>query len=110
MPKADATELAPKKSATETLRYTLSVPEGFLVSGPSVQRFQSQPHFFGESPERRPWAIKREDRPAAFAGRSESRLSCPSGHRDTAVAYTGKYPIPPRIIYRQLQRATPPGI
>src|SRR5207245_7482383 len=25
---------------------------------------------FGEAPERRPWAIKREDRPAAFAGRS----------------------------------------
>ena len=27
-------------------------------------------HFFGEAPERRPWAIKRENRPAAFAGRS----------------------------------------
>src|SRR6266699_1653811 len=25
------------------------------------------PHFFGEASERRPWAIKREDRPAAFA-------------------------------------------
>jgi hypothetical protein len=32
------------------------------------------PHFFGEAPERRPWAIKREDRPAAFAGRSDSSL------------------------------------
>jgi len=28
-------------------------------------------HFFGEAPERRPWAIKRENRPAAFAGRSK---------------------------------------
>ena len=28
------------------------------------------PISFGEAPERRPWAIKREDRPAAFAGRS----------------------------------------
>jgi hypothetical protein len=52
-------------------------------------------HFFGEAPERRPWAIKREDRSAAFAGRSKSRLLGPSGHGDTAVAYTGEYPIHP---------------
>ena len=31
-------------------------------------------HFFGEAPERRPWAIKREIRPAAFAGRSAPKL------------------------------------
>jgi hypothetical protein len=32
---------------------------------------RSQQHFFGEVPEQRPWAIKRDDRPAALAGRSE---------------------------------------
>ena len=34
---------------------------------------RNQAHFFGEVSERRPWAFKREDRPAAFAGRSASR-------------------------------------
>jgi hypothetical protein len=93
----------------ETLRHTSSVLEGFWFLPPAARRFLKSAHFFGEAPERRPWAIKREDRPAAFAGRSKSRLSCPSSHRDTAVAYTGKYPIPPRIVYRQLQHATPAG-
>lgn len=32
-------------------------------------------HFFGEAPERRPWALKGDDRPAGFAGRSELRSS-----------------------------------
>lgn len=59
MPKAEATELAPKKSA-EALRYP-TVAKGFLA-----WVFQS-PHFFGEASERRPWAYKREDSRAAFA-------------------------------------------
>ena len=49
--------------------------------------------FGGASEEMRPWAIKREDRPAAFAGRSDSgfRSSC---RWDTGRAYTSEYPIP----------------
>ena len=43
-----------------------------------------------KSPERRPWALKREGRPAAFAGRSESVLL----GWDTSLAYTNEYPIP----------------
>jgi len=42
--------------------------EGCLLSD---RERQESLHFFGETPERRPWAIKREDRPAAFAGRSQ---------------------------------------
>lgn len=54
-------------------------------------RKQENLHFFGETPERRPWATKREDRPAAFAGRSKllSRVV-----RDTTGVYTTEYPIP----------------
>jgi hypothetical protein len=48
--------------------------------------------FLGEAFERRPWAITREDRPAAFAGRSFGRFHG-IGYRS---AYTGEYPIPPR--------------
>jgi hypothetical protein len=51
-------------------------------------------HFFGEVSDRRPWAKKREDRPAAFAGRSTSRSSIPVAGIP-ALAYTGEYPIPP---------------
>ena len=94
MPKADATELAPKKSAIRPSGTLFcGVPEGFCFW---VQVLKSA-HFFGEASERRPWAVKREDRPAAFAGRSKSRLLGSSRCRDTAVAYTGEYPIPPRI-------------
>ena len=47
-------------------------------------------HFFGEVPRAEALGLNREDRPAAFAGRSESiRLG-----RDTALAYTNEYPIP----------------
>jgi len=66
MPKADATELAPKKSAIS--------PPMFLIEHGRACLFERDKQkslpFFGEAPERRPWAIKREDRPAAFAGRS----------------------------------------
>jgi hypothetical protein len=110
MPKTDATELAPKKSAynLETLRHTSSVLEGFWFLPQADQRFLKSAHFFGEVPERRSWAITCEDRPAAFAGRSKSRLSSPCG--------IGIPPLPiqasilsPRIIYRPLQLATPTG-
>jgi hypothetical protein len=37
----------------------------------SVLRPAKALHFFGEASEQRPWAFKREDRPAVFAGRSE---------------------------------------
>src|SRR3974377_518470 len=40
--------------------------EGFLFRTEKTKSL----HFFGEVPEQRPWATKREDRPAAFAGRS----------------------------------------
>jgi hypothetical protein len=43
---------------------------GLVLSEPAKNK-RSSLHFFGEAPERRPWAIKRDDRPAAFAGRSE---------------------------------------
>ena len=87
MPKADATGLAPKKSAYDTLRYIHRVPEGFVIrnncsaSGAAqlslsafLKGFKEKPNFIGEVSERRPWAIKREDRPAVFAGRSKFRL------------------------------------
>jgi len=60
------------------------VREGFgfgFRSGPSPvllvparRARKSNAHFFGEVSERRPWALKRADRPAAFAGRSASRF------------------------------------
>src|ERR1041385_5023080 len=62
----------------------------------SLPCFQN-PDFFGEAPERRPWAIKREDRPAAFAGRSSSRLSL--------VWQLGYRPcLPRRVSYPNLAR------
>ena len=65
--------------------------EGFSLSD---QTKQESLHFFGEAPERRPWAIKREDRPAAFAGRSKLLFLA---LRDTTGVYTSEYPIPPFI-------------
>src|SRR5262249_21936844 len=43
---------------------------GRAVCFPPRAKQESQ-HFFGETPERRLWATKREARPAAFAGRSK---------------------------------------
>jgi hypothetical protein len=60
MPRADATELAPKKSAQPS-RVPMGAG-GFLFSLKPITL-----HFFGEAPERRPWA--KNARPAAFAGR-----------------------------------------
>jgi hypothetical protein len=62
MPKADATGLAPKKSAITTLPQLNECGRGCL-------RLTTKSHFFGDVSERRPWALKRDDRPAAFAGR-----------------------------------------
>ena len=109
MPKADATELAPKKSAVETLRHIPLLPEGFCSCPHCSDNFQSA-HFFGEAPERRPWVEKREARQAAFAGRSKCILRDAHNSRDSAGAYTGKYPIPRLAICRQLQPAAPTGI
>ena len=116
MPKADATELAPKKSAQPSgaarpaggvLPVTLTVPRLlFPVCCFCGWILNQEPHFFGEAPEQRPWATKREDRPAAFAGRSKSRLlvSRPSGY---CRAYTGEYPI--RIIFGPFNARSSPG-
>ncbi len=52
-----------------------------------------RPHFFGKLPSGGPWAIKREDPPAAFVGRSELILVPRAGI--PASVYTSKYPIPP---------------
>jgi len=88
MPKADATELAPKKSAASPSHVPDRAWEGLSFR---TEKKQKNLHFFGEAPERRPWAIKCEDRPAAFAGRSFAfpGLGYPS-------AYMGEYPIPIR--------------
>jgi hypothetical protein len=67
---------------------------------------QNQSHFFGEASERRPWASKREDRPAAFAGRSEWVFP----GRDTGRAYTGEYPIPPTRSAAIVRRSGRTGI
>ncbi len=88
MPKADATGLAPKKSAYERpsgalivcRRVSLFVATALhraqrqLSLSAFLKGFNENPNFIGEVSERRPWAIKREDRPAVFAGRSKSRL------------------------------------
>jgi hypothetical protein len=56
MPKADATGLAPKKSARHEPR--------LLIGAGGLLRLDSlRAHFFGGVSERRPWAFKREDRP-----------------------------------------------
>ena len=70
MPRADATELAPKKSAHQSPPAVPDSGAGGLFVFRQEQNKKAL-HFFGETPERRLWAIKREDRPAAFAGRSK---------------------------------------
>jgi hypothetical protein len=77
---------------TETLRHTHPVPEGSL--------FRLTPYFSGEVSERRPWVLKREDRPADFAGRSKFRL-LPLQHPE---AYDGQVPI--RVARYQNGRST----
>src|SRR5215471_1097490 len=85
MPKADATELAPKKSAAEPSHVPDRAWEGL-----SFRTEKQRAHFFGEAPERRPWAIKRERSPGRFC----RALLLPFQRWDTASAYMGEYPIP----------------
>jgi hypothetical protein len=72
---------------------------GFCFYGPLPFRGSlKSAHFFGEAPERRPWATKREDRRAAFAGRSKSLswfLPLLLGYRHclySQVSYPTPYP------------------
>ena len=78
MPKADATGLAPEKSAEQNPPALSSAPEGSLLCA-------SPPHFYGEVSERRPWAFKRDDRPKGVP--NSSALCCVrptrDGHRET---------------------------
>ncbi len=62
IPKADATGLAPEKSA-ETLCWRPSRWQGVLHFGFDFDLA----HFFGGVSERRPWEIQRDDRRAPFA-------------------------------------------
>src|SRR6516225_10455910 len=88
MPRPMRRRLAPKKSADPTLPHTSPVREGCWLS---LLRSSRTNHVsLVKSPERRPWALKREGRPAAFAGRSESVLL----GWDTGLAYRSEYPIP----------------
>jgi hypothetical protein len=83
MPKADATGLAPKKSAD----YNPPAHDWFVCgrvwllllafrryTPSALGQLKIKSHFFGEVSERRPLGLKREDRPAVFAGRSESQF------------------------------------
>ncbi len=70
MPRADATELAPKKSAHRSPPATPNLGAGGLSAFLPDQN--KNLHFFGETPERRPWA--KNARPAAFAGRTNLRF------------------------------------
>jgi hypothetical protein len=77
MPKADATELAPKKIGYNPPAWRrcaggiiLCHQQLLLLANRlrSPESINPKPIFFGEAPERRPWATKREDRPAALPG------------------------------------------
>jgi hypothetical protein len=97
MPRAEATELAPKKSAQPS-------PPAFTPGAGGLRLFRQREtkslHFFGEAPERRPWAIKRDDAP----GRSCRALpKCIK--RDTPCAYTRDYPIPRSLQWFQPQQS-----
>ncbi len=76
MPKADATGLAPKKSAD----HNPPVHDSFVREGLAYSKSQIKPYFFGEVLRAEALGLKREDRPAAFAGRSESVLTSILSH------------------------------
>src|SRR5881227_1820856 len=80
--------LAPKKSAD----HHPPVHDSFVREGLAYSKSQSS-LFFGEVLRAEALGLKREDRPAAFAGPSQSVfwIFC---WWDTARAYTGEYPIP----------------
>src|SRR6266404_542834 len=87
MPRADATELAPKKSAHPPACH-IRAREGFSSRTKTNKKACIS---LVKLPSGRPWAIKRDARPAAFAGRF--RMDSPGGIH--VCAYTGEYPIPP---------------
>ena len=62
MPRADC-DGAGSKEIGSALPRSKSGAGGLIVSGP---REDKSLHFFGEAPERRPWAIQREDAPGRF--------------------------------------------
>jgi hypothetical protein len=64
MPKADATGLAPEKSAEPNPPPLSSGVGGFFVFVLT--------HFYGEVSERRPWVFKRDDRPKGVPNSSPS--------------------------------------
>jgi hypothetical protein len=93
MPRADATELAPRNRL-----HPPAFPQsagGLLFSG--VGRSE-QAAFLGEAPEPRPWALTAKSRPAAFAG---CFLNPSFLGRGYTCAYTAEYPIPPPFPSRQ---------
>ena len=101
MPKADATGLAPKKSAAENPPahspvlegFWLSLPLSLLLLGLILMPFL---HFFGEVSERRPWASNAKTARPLLPGAPNAFLrSAAPGYR---LAYTGEYPIPPSHI------------
>ena len=73
---------------TTTLPYTIRCAGGF-----GLLQVTNQAYFFGEVLRAEALGLKCEDRPADFAGRSES-VSCIFCWWDTAPAYIGEYPIP----------------
>jgi hypothetical protein len=103
MPKADATELAPKKSAVDTLRHNIRAG-GCLVPAPRRSEIQSQPHFFGEAPERRPWAEKRENQPRPLLPATPIRVfSVPPAAGIPPLPTQTSILSRPRTAYPQLQ-------
>ncbi len=68
MPKADATGLAPEKSAYLN-------PRPFTGAGGSslLAAVRRHAHFYGGASERRPWAIQRDDRPKGAPNSPASR-------------------------------------
>src|SRR5260370_21160764 len=117
MPKADATGLAPKKSATNPLE----TPEGFRLADSRAaggrrpphltacpfrrQRYRptavgSQPlYFFGGVSERRPWASKRDRPPGRF---------CPALLIAFVVAQSRTSRVLVRLIWAAFQSGMPP--
>jgi hypothetical protein len=96
MPKADATGLAPKKSAAETLQHNHLC---WRVFGFTLNRSQWL-HFFGEVSERG-LGLKNAKTPGRFCRAHRIRFCLPGYPR---FAYTGEYPIPANSSSRSISR------
>jgi hypothetical protein len=107
MPKADATGLAPKESADynppahhwfvrgRVWLLRLAAFNFQALHNPPACACQNQVHFFGEVSGAEALGLKREDRPAAFAGRSESQSYWARQRVGIPLLPTqGEYPIP----------------